>query len=325
MLFKTIPEIKNFLPIGVGNDFMRLKPHIQNAENKYIKPVLGAAMFDELQEFYDTEPPGPLTEVQEAMQQLLLKTQHSLIHLAYFIGFDFLNVNVSDAGFQRIGGERTKGLYKYQEENLKTYFSDAGFNALDDMLVFIEENIQHFGEFKAEKNWTDLKTAFLPSVAVVENIPFNLHGSRLTFMALRPFVAFIEDTVVRPVIGQAIYDEIKAEMAKDQPAAKVTAILPYIRKPLIYLASALLMDETGATLFDKGLYFEKTTGNQPDNKIKGPSTDERIAAAIARNQMIGNSYLDQLKSYLLENWDAYAGTAQRLPNRDNNGKKTFWT
>lgn len=324
MLFKKIDEIKTFLPIGVGNDFLRLKPHIENAENKYIKTVLGTAMFDELQEFYEAEYPEEPTEVQKAMLQLQTKTQHALIHLAYFVGFDFLNVNVSDAGFQRIESERTKGLYKYQEENLKSYFSDAGFNALDDVLVFLENNIEHFAEFKAQTNWDELKTAFLPTVKIVEKIPFNLHGSRLTFLALQPHIAFIEDSVIRPTLGTAIYSEIKTEMAKDTPSEKVSAILPHIRKPLIYLASALLMEETGATLDKKGLYFEKFTGTEPDNKMKGPSTEERIAAMIARNRMIGNSYLDMLKSYLMENWDAWEGNNKRLPNRDNNGKKTFW-
>ncbi len=48
MLFKTISEIKSFLPIGAGNDFNRLMPHIENAENKYIKPLLSAALYDSL-------------------------------------------------------------------------------------------------------------------------------------------------------------------------------------------------------------------------------------------------------------------------------------
>ena len=149
MLFKTIAEIKNFLPIGAGNDLNRLKPHIENAENKFVKPLLGTAMYDELVEFYETEYPAEPTEVQEATLLLLTKVQHAVIHLAYFVGFDFLNVSVSDAGFQRIESERTKGLYKYQEDNLKSYFSEAGFNALDDVLVYIENNIAHFNEFKA--------------------------------------------------------------------------------------------------------------------------------------------------------------------------------
>lgn len=325
MLFKTIAEIKTFLPIGAGNDFNRLKPHIENAENKYIKPLLGTAMYDELQEFYKIEYPAEPSEVQEATKELLGKVQHALIHLAYFSGFDFLNISISDAGFNRTESTTMKGLYKYQEDNIRKYFSDAGFNGLDDVLVFIEENIAHFGEFKLSNNWTILKQSFLPTVKVVEDLPFNLHNSRLIFLALKPGVAFIEDTVIRKVMGETIYAEIKTEMAKDEPLAKVTAILPYIRKPLIYLASAHLMEETGAELGDKGLFFEKLDPVFRGNLKREPSTEQRIAAMVARNRNIGNSYLEALKSFLDTNWETYSGQTGSVFNRNNTGKKTFWT
>ena len=75
MLFKTISEIKTFLPIGAGNDFNRLKPHISAAENKYIKPLLGTSMYDELQEFYDADYPENPSEVQQATLALQEKVQ----------------------------------------------------------------------------------------------------------------------------------------------------------------------------------------------------------------------------------------------------------
>ena len=324
MLFTNITEIKAFLPIGVGNDFGRLKPHIENAEQKYIKPLLGTNMYDELQEFYLADYPAEPSEVQEMTKELLEKVQHALIHLAYFSGFDFLNVSVSDAGFQRLESERTKGLYKYQEDNLKKYFSDAGFNGLDDVLVFLEDNIESFGEFKTEENYTVLKQSFLPTVKVVENIPFNLHGSRLVFLALKPAMAYIEDTDIRKTLGETIYAEIKAEMVKEDPSAKVKSILPYIRKPLIYLASAMLMEETGAELGEKGLFFEKTDPVFRGTLKKEPSTEQRIAAMVARNRGIGLNYLEALKSYLDKNWEEYSGQTGSVFNRDNTGKKTFW-
>jgi len=324
MLFTTIAEIKTILPIGVGNDFYRLKPHIENAENKYLKALLGTEMYDELQEFYDAEYPTEPTPVQEATKELLTKVQHAVIHLAYFVGFDFLNVSVSDMGFTRTESTTSKGLYKYQEGNLKKYFSESGFNSLDDVLVYLETNIAHFNEYKLHANWTILKQSFLPTVKVVENIPYNIHGSRLIFLALKPQVSFIEDTLIRTALGEIIYAEIKTEMAKDAPTERVTAILPYIRKPLIYFSTAMLMEETGATLDEKGLYFEKINATAPDNRIKGPSTEQRIAAMVARNRLIGNSYLDMLKSYLHENWEEYDGQTGSVFNRDNTDKKTFW-
>ena len=116
-------------------------------------------------------------------------------------------------------------------------------------------------------------------------------------------------------------------MVKDDPAAKVKAILPYIRKPLIYLATAMFMEETGAELGDKALFYDSiqplTSGQ---NTLKRePSREQRIAAMVARNRHIGNSYLDILKSYLSENWDEYTGEVSSRVNRDNTGKKTFWT
>ena len=328
MLFNSITEIKQFLPIGTGNDFNRLKPHIENAEQKYILPLLGTALYEELVEFYqDALPLTEPTEVQQAMIDLLEKIQHSVIHLAYFVGYDFLNISVSDSGFQRLESEHKKGLFKYQEDNLKQYFSDAGFNSLDTILLFIETNIIHFSEFKASSNWTIFKGSFIPTVNTLEQIPYSVFGSRLTFLSLKPHLAFVEDTVIKSALGETIYSEVKTEMIKDAPAAKVTAILPYIRKPLIYFAAALLMEETGATLGKNGLFFEKLNGNNPDNREKQPSSEERILARIKRSNDVGNAYLDALKSYLLSNaetWTEFDGTTGSIFNRDNTEKKTFW-
>ncbi len=219
-----------------------------------------------------------------------------------------------------------KGLFKYQEDNLKSYFSNSGFNALDDALVFIEENILHFPEFENSSNWTVLKTSFIPSVPVLENIPYNIHGSRLIFLALKPHIAFIEDTVIQYALGQSIYTEVKTDMAAEAPAANTVALLPYIRKPLIYLATAVFMEESGAELTDKGLFFSsiQPSASGQNTLKKEPASEQRILAMIARNQKMGNAYLDMLKSYLSLNWEGYAGTLNSVITRDNTDKKTFF-
>ena len=126
---------------------------------------------------------------------------------------------------------------------------------------------------------------------------------------------------------QTNYNFIKSEMVKTLPAAKVVAILPYIRNVIPYLSTALLMEETGSDLTDKGLFFESISSNASDHSNKLPSSESRIAAMIQRNRNLGNHYLQVLKNYLLANaqvWDDYAQPLHGLPNRDNTGKKTFW-
>lgn len=324
MFFQNVTEIKEILPIGVGNDFNRLKPHIENAENKFIRPLLGFDICEEIRVFYEAADSQDPTDGEILMAELLRKVQFATIHLAFFIGFDFLNISVTDAGFQRIETERTKGLYKYQEDSLKTFFSTTGFDALDDILVFLEKNIAAFETYLNSDNYNKFITSFLPTVKVIESIPFNIHGSRLIFLALQPAIAYIEDTAIRPVLGEKIYSDIKTEMAKDDIDVKYRLLLDYIRKPLIYLASSMLMEETGATLYDKGLYFDKNEDQQRAKVVRGPAPADRISILVNRNRLIGNNYLEMLKTYLTANFEEYSGQQGSAFNRDNNGKRTFF-
>ena len=325
MLFQNVLEIKAILPIGVGNDFNRLKPHIENAENKYIKPLLGLDMYNALETLYGTEQSQEPDETEANRRELMQKVQFAIIHLAFHIGFDFLNISVTDAGFQRIETERTKGLYKYQEDSIKAFFAETGFNALDDILTFMESNIDAFEEFMNSKNFNKLITSFLPNVKTIEDIPFNIHKSHLIFLALQPALSYIEDTRIRPALGEAIYATVKSEMVKAEPDAKTLLLLDYIRKPLIYLASAMLMEETGATLGDKGLYFTKNEDQQRAKTVKSHSSEERIAAMITRNRLIGDSYLEMLKLHLIGNWNEYSGQKGSPYKRDNYVKRTFFS
>ena len=325
MLFQNINEIKTILPIGVGNDFNRLKPHIENAENRYIKPLLGFDIYNQLSELYIIQESEEPDETEILHRELLGKVQFATIHLAFYIGFDFLNISVTDAGFQRIETERTKGLFKYQEDAIKAFFSETGFNALDDILTFLDLNIEFFEQFMNSENFNKLITSFLPNVKTIEEIPFNIHRSNLIFLALKPSVAYVEDTAIRPVLGETIYATVKSEMANEVVDVKVRVLLDYIRKPLIYLASAMLMEETGATLGDKGLYFAKNEDQQRAKFVKEPATAERITVLVNRNRLIGNNYIEMLKAHLLKNWPDYSGQTGSAFKRDNNGKKTFFT
>lgn len=234
MLLNSLSEIRQILPVGAGNDFLRLRPHMQNAETGFLLPLLGRGMIEELQEFYDDMPAGELTPVQLKMKTLMEKVQFAIVHLGYFTGFDFLSVSVSDMGFQRIESERSKSLYKYQEDNLRDYYRVAGFNALDDILCFLEENAGDFGEWRLSTEGTVFRQMFIPTAKAFSEVVF-INNSRLTFLRLRPHMAFTEQTRVLPLLGQVIFDEIKSGMLLDDPPAKITAILPLIRQAVAFL------------------------------------------------------------------------------------------
>lgn len=326
MLLNSLAEIKSVLPVGAGNDFLRLRVHLQNAETAFVIPLLGSNMFAELEEFYLSPPQGEPTPVQVSMQTLLQKVQHAIVHLGYFLGFDFLSVSVSDIGFSRIESDRAKSLYKYQEDNLREYFRSAGFNALDDILFFLEENIADFAEFKASPSWTVLRRSFIPTARVFDRIVF-INASRLTFLRLRPHMAHVEETAILPLLGQQAAQEIQEGMVLDDPPAKVTAILPLIRRAVAWLSSALLMEESGADLTDRGLYFTATWQSYYENRKIAPSAPERIALLVSRNRQTGENFLSAIRQHLAANpldWPSVPAASGGWNRRDNTGKKTFW-
>jgi hypothetical protein len=333
MLFKTIDEIKQFLAVGAGTDFNRLKPHIQNAETAYLRPLLGAGLFKELQEFYDSPPETPLAGQNILFGELLSLVQRTLIHLTYWSGFQVLNATISDGGFKRTENEKVKSLFKYQEVELKEYFKTTGFNGLDEILFYLEMEIKksegepvNFKSFADSDAWTILKSSFIPDTGTFNAIVFINH-SRLTFLRLKSPMQLVEDLDIKPLLGETIFNEIKLEMVKKTPSTKVTAILPDIQKALAYLATALLMEESGADLTDKGLYFESTTSYNDLTSNKQPAESDRINFLARRNKGIGMNYLERLKSFLIANatdWPAYCGQTGNILRRNNTDKKSFW-
>ena len=319
-------EIRAFVPVSSSSDFDSVVPHIANAERDYLIPVIGTAMYEKLMVFYKTEVAEEPTEADQKTAELLRLVQSAVIHIAYWIGFDLLNSHISDGGFKRTESTSVKGLFKYQEENLKTYFRTNGFNGLDTVLQYVETNSPDFSEFSESPACTLLKSAFIPTTDIFNELIF-INKSRLTFLRMKAHMELIEDTEISTILGPTAFAFVKSEMVKPNPEAKVTKLLSYIRKPVAYLASALLMEESGADLTDNGLFFTATASGFNNDTERKPATSERIAILVNRNRNIGNAYLDQLRSYLAANsseWSEVTPSSGKVFRRDNTNKKTFW-
>lgn len=331
MLFTTVEEIKKYISVSVATKIETLRPILEVVGREFMRPVLGAGMYDELQEFYESTLMGPTeppidAEVQAAMDELLKLAQAAEIHLVYWYGYDVLNATISESGFHRIESEKQKGLYKSHEDNLKQYFKNAGFNGLDAMLEYLYgDNASIFTEYHDSDTAKAMKLMFIQNTETFNKL-YYIGSSRLIFTRMVPFMKIVEDLKLKPVLGTVNYDFIKEEMAKETPDGKVALILPYIQQPLAYFASAMLMQETGADLSDKGLVWEGYRSNTLNNKEGGPSDIKRIENLVSRNNGLGESYMNALRTFLLANaadWNGYASPASAAFNRDNTGKKIF--
>ncbi|MGE4568550.1 MAG: DUF6712 family protein [Bacteroidales bacterium] len=343
MLLKTKQELLYVVAVSQAIDFSRVSPSLAQAELSFIMPLLGSDMYAALIAYHNDPDSYKITSDlqdnnfittsgdeesnhtprEKAWGLLLYYTQRAIANIAFYIGFDSLNAFVDASGFHRMEGNEIKSMFKYQEDGLKKYFRNTGADGLDIMLEILETRIEHFDAFKSQL--IRLRGRIIPDTKTFSQHYF-INNSRIVFERLRQHMKLAEDLHLTPVLGKDNLNYIIAELQKETPDPKVTAIMPYLRDPVAYYSTAMLMQETGAELTDRGLYLKGIKNlNNSDLEINTP--EERVTDLIARNLKIADQYLNVLRNYLAVNaaqWNDYANPRSGLHNRDNSGKRTFF-
>jgi hypothetical protein len=330
MLFKEVEnaaneEIREYIPVSGNLAFSSMQPHIVAAERDYIRPLIGSATLTALDNYYNNEGSGEVDNP-AIWDGLVSRCQRAVINIAFFIGFDLLNIVIDDAGFGRTESDSRKSLYKYQEDNLRVMFKLNAFNGFDDILTYLHENISTFNDYASSDEYANFKTLFFRRTEDFDKV-YNIGKSHLTFNRLKQYIRLTEDLELSKVFGPTLWAYIKTEIAKATPAAKVTALVPYIKNVLAYLSTAKLMSDTGADLTENGLYFTAWKAIEKSQSEISPSDRERVEKLISRNEMIGNNYMAAMKLYLSSNvtdWPTFENSSSYLHGRDNADKKTFW-
>ncbi len=333
MFFSTdetifLEQVQGVLPASVATDREKLWPFIEAAERKYILPLLERELYDDLQKFYNDRSSWQSGSIGESGEdtvkttELLRLVRIAELNLAYYLGFDVLNVKLSDAGFQRVGDQGNfRGLYKYQEENLRKYFESTGYNGLDDMLKYIEDYIEYFPEWEDSNNYTARKVAIIKDAETFDAI-CAIGKSRLTFLRLQRYMNEVIDFEIKPLMGEE-FTNLMAELAKEDSLDNYRLLVPEVAKPLAYLSAARLIESSGS-LTDRGLLFEGKNSLYPDDTTKKYAEGESAGAAAAAYRNIGNRYMEALRNYLIDNLFTEHGSEEgNVYDRDNTDKKTF--
>lgn len=364
MLINNLDDIKRVMQVSAATSYNKLSSHIQNAEKDYIVPIIGQEMYDALVAYSmgadnpkytdpsrtqlqppivddpveeetpgEEDPPvgedppaeeGVLDEAEKkkAYANALWYAQHASIHLAYYVGFSVLSAYINDGGFMRHDGDNFKSLFKYQEDRLRRYFLESGMNSLDNLLEALEKGIEHFEEFQSV--YETLRSNIFPGTRYFQEV-YNINNSRIVFMRLKQHIKTVEDLTIIPAINAGNFAIIQVELVKDEPDIKVRKILNYLRKAAAYLSSAMLMEESGADITERGLYFTGLQGSGEKSDTILPTLESRIDKLIVRNRETGNTYLNALLNLMAKDgWTGNFKPTRNIHNRNNTGKRTFF-
>ena len=313
-------EFKKYLPVNINLRFETIASHIALCEENYIRPLLGSALFERLASYYAAHPTLP---TDDADKQLIEKVRFAIIRLAIWKGYDIISANISDVGVSAEVDKENR-LYRYQEENIKRTLKEEGFNYLDNILLYIEENDTDYPEFASSGHALSSTQSLIRNTKMFDEC-YQIGGSRLVFLKMRPYIRDVELIELQHRIGPDFYREL---LSADETVTKYSAILPYIRLYVVYSAVASGIGELRKMPTEKGLLFETSSMEevQLQQVTRRDLTETRtmlmhkaeqyMAAAIHTIKLHPDDYPDYI---------GFAGDSPEdgIIRRDNTNKKTF--
>lgn len=313
-------ELNQFIPVSAALYFESVQSSLEDAWRLFVLPLLGEALAEEIEAYYDDEDPTAL------QLKVLNECQRAVANLAFWYNYDELNIRISDQGMQRQESDGSfKQTYKYQEDQLKTSFKNKGFNALDRVIDLLDKHQKDFPLYEQSPAYASRKSSIVRSTAEVDANYF-INNSHLIFLRLKPIFKSVEDTVLQPALGDALYQALTKALKEGTAELGDTTTEEFRLRCaafVVFKSIAKLIRQTGS-LTDRGLYFASI--HEGDGNLSVRPSDRETALSLAGElECEADACLNQLMNFIQHYLPAfYKGRQSDVLNRDNNHKRTVF-
>ena len=297
-LFTDIDEFKEFVSVTRAMDINSLSPKINHALKKYIEDWLGPVQTAIIVAAHAGVP----TPAQAALIEMV---QPSLANFAWLEYIPLANVSVDDAGIARRENANYKTAYSGQIEDLKSDAAESGYDSLEYMLEFLEDNEGDYPAWVASDGYTKNKEHFINTAAeFMLHYPIT-HG-RQTFKALTTTMDDVECFTILPTIGKPFFDYLKNKIATKQAftSAELDAV-KLIRKAIAQFTVHEVSQQSWVKFTDQGVMYLERKGFETSVAEKKTAKDNQISTKVRHAWTKGNQWLDKLKDLLDNNLDDY--------------------
>jgi hypothetical protein len=294
-LIDNLSQVLMAASINVSNSIENWFPYIGEAQETFIKPVLGDTLYQQLQETANPIVREPEQKpVDTHLFDLLEMIRKPLALYALWLGADEFGVSISSQGIQVIETPTHKTAPQYRVQNLKENWIRRANTSLDLVLKFLDEHKEYYPGY--EQQDADL---FIRGTLEF-NSEVDIRESRRVFVSLKPVIRSVEKKYIRPTLSAELFDELKnAWKSDDDLTTAQLVLLDFIRPALAHLTMARALLEISIDILDWGIF--DTAGNTFANvSSKQASNKDRISIMAEANQKDGESELKALQQYLDE-------------------------
>jgi hypothetical protein len=134
-LFKTMPELQEFVTVDISGNFKTISPYLVEA-HKWLRKGIDKTTLNALIEYYNDSEHTP----NEDYDNLLAYAQRVLANFAYALSAKRLGIFIGENGMMEYGNTTLTPLSTDKLDAYQKEFFTSGYNALEELILFIQEN-----------------------------------------------------------------------------------------------------------------------------------------------------------------------------------------
>lgn len=240
-LFKTTDEFRAYVPVNANMSFDTLKPSIQEAEELFIKPLLGDFYAVLLADYTDhTDASGGDTGMNADNWALLPYVHRSLAHYATYLSVESIGVNVGDSGIQQSSSQNSQPAPRWKIRDLQASLISKGDRFADKLLEYLEENATtlKYGAWYGDMDANTAMSGLIVHSTKVASRYIDINESRRIFLRLKKRIQQIEALYIKRVICGDQYDELVVQLRTGSLTSEnedlIAKIEPIVAKKALY-------------------------------------------------------------------------------------------
>lgn len=273
-------------------DIRSLHPYLSGVVRDYIIPHLGKQLIDDVIDRQDTIG-------DESLTLLLYYTRKAAGYLTLWKYADIAGVQLSDMGLLRSESENMKSAFKYQEAGYRNAMRDHGHEALEELIIFLQENATDYPLWGAER-LANSRRLFLANATQFRSV-YSRYISRYSYEILQPVIEDLEAFAIQPLLGDDFFYELKELVRLDTLTNQEKELVYRIRKAIANFAI-----EEGTKQ-----HWIKISGNNIiqsehlDQSNIEHATDAAINVSLRHHDVTGNRHLTYIQKFLKDNIDDF--------------------
>lgn len=302
-LIRTTDQFRQHVVVNYGVAIESLAPDLRLVESQRLRPLLGPALFNELNALSDDALealllPSGAADVRGPLLQLVQRAVANLAALEYLA----LNqVQISDSGVHIFSDGARKTAFQWQINDLKAGFRRKGFNALEEVLEYLDAHLDD----PALAAWATSEAATashrqLLATARAFSEHYDINSSRLTYLALLPTLRKVERFQIEPVLGTAYYLELREQlMDRDLTAENRELLDLFVRPALAHLVIAKALNgDVGLGLSGDAIELNIYRPDDSNNKEADAGIGQLLTMKAAQALGDGHVFLTRLRQHL---------------------------